>query len=107
MLHTNIYLDQLKFGTYFCSVATGMPSNKTQKNPRLNFRAINFCRGTTQPGYMGTIMNLQIVFNTPKIPPQIKLPQKTSQNSPTQKNREIENFKPKNPSIIPVYRFFV
>ena len=56
-----------------------MPSNKTQKNPRLNFRAINFSRGTTQPGYVGTIMNLQIVLNTPKFPLQIKLPQKASQ----------------------------
>ena len=74
MLHTNTYLDQLKFRTNFCSVA--MPSNKTQKNPRLNFRAINFSRGTTQPGYTGTIKNLQIVLNIPKICPQITLPPK-------------------------------
>ena len=95
MLHTNTYtvliLDRLKFRTYFCSVA--MPSNKTQKNPRPNFQAINFSRETTQPGYTGTIKNLQIVLNIPKIRPQITLPQKTSQNIPTQKNCEIENFK--------------
>ena len=102
MLHINTYLDQLKFRTYFCSVAT--PSNKTQKNPRPNFRAINFSRGTTQPGYMGTIMNLQIVFNTPKIPPQIKLPQ--PKYSYPQKSRNGKFQTPKNPSIIPVYRFF-
>ena len=95
MLHTNTYtvliLDRLKFRTYFCSVA--MPSNKTQKNPRPNFQAINFSRETTKPGYTGTIKNLQIVLNIPKISPQIMLPQKTSQNIPTQKNCEIENFK--------------
>ena len=95
MLHTNTYtvliLDRLKFRTYFCSVA--MPSNKTQKNPRPNFQAINFSRETTQPGYTGTIKNLQIVLNIPKIRPQITLPQKTSQNITTQKNCEIENFK--------------
>ena len=85
MLHNNTYLDRLKFRTYFCSVA--MPSNKTQKNPRLNFQAINFSRETTQPGYTGTIKNLQIVLNTPKIPLQIKLPQ-------PKYYREMENFKP-------------
>ena len=84
MLHTNTYLDQLKFRTYFCSIA--MPSNKTQKNPRPNFQAINFSRGTTQPGYTVT-MNLQIVLNNPKIPPQIKLPQPKHYH-------KMENFKP-------------
>ena len=33
-----------------------------------NFRAIKISRGTTQPGYEGTITNLQIVLNTQKTP---------------------------------------
>ena len=57
-----------------------------------------------QPGYTGTITNLQIVLNTPKNPYLNQATQKnTCQNFPTSKNTEIENFKPpKNPLIIPV-----
>ena len=41
---------------------------KTPKNPMPIFRAIKISRATltTQPGYAGTIMNLQIVLNTRK-----------------------------------------
>ena len=50
-----------------------------------------FIRRPIQPGYAGTITNIQIVLNT-----QIKLPKKnTCQNSPTHKNPKIKNFKPK------------
>ena len=41
---------------------------KTQKNTILIFQAIKISRATTGPGYAGTIMNLQIVLNTPKNP---------------------------------------
>ena len=46
-----------------------------------NFQAIKISKGIMWPGYMGTIMNLQIVSNTQKIPTYPKIP-------------EIENFKP-------------
>ena len=55
-----------------------------------------FIRGTTRPGYAGTITNLQIVLNTQKNPYLNQATQKnTCQNFPTQKHPEIENFKPK------------
>lgn len=98
MLHTNTYtvliLDRLRFRTYFCSVA--MPSNKTQKNPRPNFQAINFSRETTQPGYTGTIKNLQIVLNIPQNPflNQATPKKILSKIFLPQKNPEIGNFKP-------------
>ena len=47
-----------------------------------------------QQGYVGIITNLQNVLNTPK-----------KSNFPTQKNPQVENFKPppkKNPLITPV-----
>ena len=48
-----------------------------------------------RPGCMGAITNLQIVLNTPKNPYLNQASQKnTCQNFPTQKNSEIENFKP-------------
>ena len=46
--------------------------------------------------YAGTITNLQIVLKTPKNPYLNQATQKiTCQNFPTQKNPEIETFKPK------------
>ena len=38
------------------------------KNPMLNFRPLKFIRGTTRPGYVGTITNLQIVLNARRNP---------------------------------------
>jgi len=65
-----------------------------------NFRAIKISRGTTPPGYAGTVTNLQTEYifrlNTPKNPYLNQVTQKnTCQNFPTQKNPEIENFNPK------------
>ena len=55
-----------------------------------------FIRGTTRPGYAGA--NPQIVLNTPKNPYLNQATQKnTCQTFPTQKNPEIENFKPQKP----------
>ena len=45
-----------------------LDQNLTPKNPMPNFRAIKNSKGTTRPGYAGTITNLQIVLNTRKIP---------------------------------------
>ena len=53
------------------------------------------CR-TTRLRYMGTIMNLQIVLNTPKnLYLNQATPKKTCQNFSTPQNPEIINFKPK------------
>ena len=60
------------------------------------FRVIKISRGTTRRRYAGTITNLQIVSNTPKNSYLNQATQKiTCQNFPTQKNLEIETFKPK------------
>ena len=59
-----------------------------------NFRAIKISGGTTRPGNVATITNLQIGLNTPKSPYLNQASQKiTCQNFPTPKNPEIENFK--------------
>ena len=59
-----------------------------------NFRAIKLCGGTTRPGNVATITNLQIGLNTPKSPYLNQAtPKNTCQNFPTPKNPEIENFK--------------
>ena len=50
--------------------------------------------------YTGTIRNLQIILNTQKIPS--SHPKKYLLNFPAQENPGIKNFKPKNPSIIPI-----
>ena len=42
--------------------------NLTPQKSTPNFRAIKICRGTTRPGYAGTITNLHTVLNTPKNP---------------------------------------
>ena len=64
------------------------PPQKKKKPCVPNFRAINISRGTSRPGYEGTIKNLKIVW----IPPS---PQKKPYLSQaTQKNPEIGNFKP-------------
>ena len=55
-----------------------------------NFRAINISRGTSRPGYEGTIKNLKIVW----IPPPPSPPKKPYLSQATQKNPEIGNFKP-------------
>ena len=48
-----------------------------------------------QPGYAGTMTNLQIVLDTPKNPYLNQANQKnTCQNFPTPKNPETENLKP-------------
>ena len=61
-----------------------------------NFRAMRISRGTTQPGYAGTMTNLQIVLDTQKNPYLNQANQiNTCQNFPTPKNAEIENLKPK------------
>ena len=61
----------------------------------LNFPAIKISRGTTQPGYAGTMTNLQIVLDTPKNPYLNQAnPKNTCQNFPTPKNPETENLKP-------------
>ena len=59
-----------------------------------NFRAIKISGGTTRPGNVATMTNLQISLNTPKSPYLNQTTQKnTCQNFPTPKNPEIENFK--------------
>ena len=64
------------------------------KNPMPNFRAIKICRGTTRPGNVATITNLQIGLNTRKSPYLNQGSQKnTCQTFPTPKNPEIKNFK--------------
>ena len=51
-----------------------------------------------RPGYAGTIMNLQIAWNTQKNPFLNQATQKsTCQNFPSQKNPKIENFILKKP----------
>ena len=72
-----------------------LDQNLNPKNPMLNFPAIKISRGTTQPGYAGTMTNLQIVLDTPKNPYLNQANQKnTCQNFPTPKNPETENLKP-------------
>ena len=72
-----------------------LDQNLNPKNPMLNFPAIKVSRGTTQPGYAGTMTNLQIVLDTPKNPYLNQANQKnTCQNFPTPKNPETENSKP-------------
>ena len=72
------------------------PKFNPPKNPMPNFRAMRISRGTTQPGYAGTMMNLQIVLDTPKHPYLNQGNQiNTCQNFPTPKNPEIETLKPK------------
>ena len=44
------------------------PQIKSLNNPMPNFRAIKLCGGTTRPGNVATITNLQIGLNTPKSP---------------------------------------
>ena len=61
-----------------------------------NFRAMKNSSGATRPGYAGTIRNLQNVLNTQKKSLlKSSHPKSTCQNFPTQRNSEIENFKPK------------
>ena len=74
------------------------PKFNSQKNPMTNFRAIKISRGTMQPGYTRLLsqLNLLIVLNTPKNRYLNQAtPKNTLQNFPSQKNREIKNFKPK------------
>ena len=72
-----------------------LDQNLNPKNPMLNFPAIKISRGTTQPGYAGTMTNLQIVLDTPKNPYLNQANQKnTCQNFPTPKNPKTENLKP-------------
>ena len=77
---------------------------ETQKNPMPILQAIKISRATTQPGHAGTIMNLQIVSNTPKNSYLNQAPQKnTCQNFPTQTKSWNQKFQTqKNPLIIPV-----
>ena len=51
-------------------------------------------RGTTRPGYAGTVKNLPIVFEYPQNLLKSNYEKNTCQNFPTKKKPEIENFKP-------------
>ena len=71
---------------------------KKKKKPCMpNFRAINISRGTSRPGYEGTIKNLKIVW-IPPLPPKKTL----LKSSYPKKSRNRKFQTPKNPWIIPV-----
>ena len=71
-----------------------------------NFRAIKICRGTTRPGNVATITNLQIGLNTPKSPylnqasqkilPKIFLPQKIPKSKISNKNSYVRDYVTRN-----------
>ena len=74
------------------------PQTKKKKKPCMpNFRAINISRGTSRPGYEGTIKNLKIVWIPPLPPKKTLLKSSYPKRS---RNRKFQT--PKNPSIIPV-----
>ena len=82
-------------------------SNKTPKTgPMPNFRAIKLCGGTTRPGNVATITNLQIGLNTPKssylhqatqkILAKIFLPQKIPKSKISNKNSYVRDYLTRN-----------
>ena len=77
--------------------------SKHKKNAMPNFRAIKISRGTMQPGWQGTISNIQIVLNNSQKSllqssyPKLYLPK----FSYPKKSKILT---PKNPLIIPVTR---
>jgi len=106
MLHTNTYLDQLKFRTYFCSVA--MPSNKTPKKSPAEFPSHKFFQRNDTARIHGNYHESSDCFEYPKKSLLHQATQKTLAKIFLPKKivkSKISN--PKNPLIIPVYRSFV
>ena len=62
-----------------------MPNFPALKSPESKTSLVVFIHRTTQLGYAGTTMNLQIVSNTPKIPTKSSHPKIYLSNFPTQK----------------------
>ena len=80
-----------------------LDQNLTPKNPMPNFRGLKNSRGTTQPGYLGTITESSYCFEYPKESLlKSSHPKNTCQNFVPKEIPKSKISNPKNPSIIPV-----